>query len=230
MLFLIPTTLGNSRLENVLPTGNFDVIKKLKYFVVENLRSARRFLKSIDKEINIDDLTFFELNQHTDLQTVSSFVKFLDSNDMGIISEAGCPCVADPGAVVVALAQEKGIIVVPLVGPSSILLSLMASGFNGQGFAFSGYLPIDKNARIQRLKTLENKVLTENQTQIFIETPYRNNQLFEDIVQNLKPTTKLCIASEITTANEFIKSSFISDWKKVKIDLHKKTVIFLIGK
>ena len=148
---------------------------------------------------------------------------------MGLISEAGCPCTADPGAVVVAEAHKKGIKTVPLVGPSSILLSLMASGFNGQNFAFNGYLPNEKKARIQKLKALENRVLSESQTQIFIETPYRNNQLVQGIIENLKPQTKLCIACELTTANEFVKTCNLCDRQKNKIDFNKKPAIFLIA-
>ena len=230
-LYLIPTTLGETYLNAVLPVGNLQIINNLKYFIVENLRSARRFLKQVNREINIDELTFFELNEHTDLLDLQPFIKpILNGNDVGILSEAGCPCTADPGAAVVEIAHKAGIKIVPLAGPSSILLSLMASGFNGQNFAFNGYLPIDKKARINKLKALENRVLTENQTQIFIETPYRNNQLLQDIIENLKPQTKLCIACELTTANEFIKASQISEWKKNKFDFNKKPAIFLIGK
>jgi len=230
-LYLIPTTLGETDLNSVLPFGNLQIINNLKYFIVENLRSARRFLKQVNREINIDELTFFELNEHTNLLDLQQFIApLLNGNDVGVLSEAGCPCTADPGAAVVEIAHKKGIKVVSLVGPSSILLSLMASGFNGQNFAFNGYLPIDKKARINKLKALENRVLTENQTQIFIETPYRNNQLLQDIIENLKPQTKLCIACELTTANEFIKTSQLSDWKKNKADFNKKPAIFLIGK
>ena len=229
-LYLIPTTLGETDLNSVLPVGNFQIINNLKYFIVENLRSARRFLKQVNREINIDELTFFELNEHTNPLDLQQFITpLLNGNNVGILSEAGCPCTADPGSVVVELAHKKGIKIVPLVGPSSILLSLMASGFNGQNFAFNGYLPIDKKARINKLKILENRALTENQTQIFIETPYRNNQLLQDIIENLKSQTKLCIACELTTSNEFIKTSQLSDWKKNKADFNKKPAIFLIS-
>ena len=229
-LYLIPTTLGETDLNSVLPFGNFQIINNLKYFIVEDLRSARRFLKRVNREIDIDELTFFELNKHTDLVDLQKFITpLLNGNDVGVISEAGCPCTADPGAIVVELAHKNGIKVVPLVGPSSILLSLMASGFNGQNFAFNGYLPIDKKARIHKLKMLENIALAENQTQIFIETPYRNNQLLQDIIENLKPQTKLCIACELTMANEFVKTLQLGDWKKNKADFNKKPAIFLIG-
>jgi 16S rRNA (cytidine1402-2'-O)-methyltransferase len=230
-LYLIPTTLGETEINSVLPLGNLHIISTLKYFVVENIRSARRFLKQIDSEINIGDLTFFELNEHTNLLYLQDFITpLLHNNDMGIISEAGCPCIADPGAKIVEAAHKNGIKIVPLVGPSSILLALMASGFNGQNFAFNGYLPIEKKARIQKLKALENRIFTENQTQIFIETPYRNNQLLQELIDNLKPQTKLCVAAELTTPNEFIKSLFTVDWKKYckNFDFNKKPAIFLI--
>jgi len=230
-LYLIPTTLGEGNIKDVLPDSNSFIISKLKYFIVENIRTARRFIKQVNREILIDDLHFFELNEHTDLLQVSEFIKPLfDGFDVGIISEAGCPVVADPGALVVELAQKAKIKVVPLVGPSSILLSLMASGFNGQNFAFNGYLPVDGKNRIKKLKSLENRVFNENQTQIFIETPYRNNQLLQDIIKTLKPHSKLCIAAELTTENELIKTLFISDWEKQKINLNKKPAIFLIYK
>ncbi|MDR0831219.1 MAG: SAM-dependent methyltransferase [Prevotellaceae bacterium] len=230
-LYLIPTTLGEGDLKNVLPDYNSAVVKGLRYFIVENLRTARRFIRQIDREIVIDDLHFSELNEHTDLLQTDEFLQpLLEGFDVGIISEAGCPCIADPGAAVVEAAQKNEIKVVPLVGPSSILLSLIASGFNGQNFAFNGYLPIDKKERTHKLKMLENRVLSENQTQIFIETPYRNNQLVQDIIGNLKPNTKLCVACLLTTENEFIKTLKVSDWKKISFDFHKKPSIFLIYK
>ena len=230
-LYLIPTTLSDSSLRQILPDGNADVIVRLKVFIVENVRTARRFLKQVDKDIVIDDLRFFELNQHTAPEQIGTYVEpLLQGSDVGIISEAGCPAIADPGADVVALAQQKGIKVVPLVGPSSILLSLMASGFNGQSFAFNGYLPIDKNARTQQLKLLEKRVYAEHQTQIFIETPYRNKQLIEELCKNLQPQTKLCIAGDITGANESIRTKTVAAWKKALPDIGKVPCIFLIYK
>ena len=164
-LYLIPTVLSDSPLDNVLPSNNADVIRKVKVFIVENIRTARRFLKQVDKSINIDELQFFELNQHTDLKQIGSYLDPIKAGkDIGIISEAGCPAIADPGADVVAIAQRRGIKVVPLVGPSSILMSLMASGFNGQSFAFQGYLPIEKADRSTRLKQLEKRIYSEHQT------------------------------------------------------------------
>ncbi len=231
-LYLIPTVLSDSApLAQVLPSGNATVVVRLKHFIVENVRTARRFLKQVDKSIDIDGLTFYELNQHTDLAQIGGYLQPLEQGeDIGIISEAGCPAIADPGADVVALAQRRGAKVVPLVGPSSILLSLMASGFNGQSFAFHGYLPIDKNERAQRLKLLERRIYAEHQTQIFIETPYRNRQMVEDLCKNLQPQTKLCIASDITGATESIRTHTIADWKKSLPDIGKVPCIFLIYK
>ena len=228
-LYLIPVTLGNSTIERVLPSENRNFILKIKHFIVEDVRSARRFLKKTDKEINIDELTFYELNQHTSSAEISTFLAPMKKGfDMGIISEAGCPAIADPGAEIVRLAQERGYRVIPLVGPSSILLSLMASGFNGQNFAFVGYLPIQSNERTKALKKLENRILAENQTQIFIETPYRNMKLLDDILRHCSPQTKLCIAADITLENEFIRTKSIRDWKKEKVDIDKRNCIFLL--
>lgn len=230
-LYLIPNLLGESTPERVLPAFNTKIINNIRYYIVENIRTTRRFLKKIDKSIDIDRLTFFELNQHTDPQIIGSYIEpLLHGEDMGIVSEAGCPAVADPGALVVELAQQKNIQVVPMVGPSSILLALMASGFNGQSFSFEGYLPIDNDKRIKRLKVLENRIYTENQTQIFIETPYRNNKIVQDFIAHCRPSTKLCIASEITTDNEFIKTKPLGRWKNTCPDLSKKPTIFLLYK
>ena len=233
-IYLIPTHLSNAPLSNVLPDYNFKIIKQIKYFIVENIRTARRFLKQVDRTINIDELTFFELNEHTDKTLLISYIEPIkNNNDIGIISEAGCPAIADPGADIVSIAQEKNIKVVPLVGPSSILLSLMASGFNGQSFAFNGYLPIDKNERINTLKRFEKKIFSESQTQIFIETPYRNVQLVEDICKTLSENIKLCIVVDITSDSEIIKTKTIRQWKST-IDsigtIHKKPTIFLLYK
>lgn len=230
-LYLIPTTLGETNLEKILPVGNSEIVLSIRFFIVENIRTARRFLKKIDSQINIDALTFFELNQHTKSEEISQFLNPLkDGNDMGIISEAGCPAIADPGADLVALAQAQGFKVMPLVGPSSILLSLMASGFNGQSFAFVGYLPVQQLDRIKALKRMENRIYSENQTQIFIETPYRNMKMLEDILATCQPNTKLCIAADITLETEFIKTKPVSAWKSQKPDLNKKPCIFLIYK
>ena len=229
ILYLIPNTLGQSNIDNVLPSYNISVAKNLRHFIVENVRSARRFLKMLDRDIVIDDLSFYELNRHTPPDRIAELLlPIYKGHSMGIISEAGCPAIADPGADVVAIAQRKNIRVVPLVGASSIILSLMASGFNGQSFAFVGYLPIDKKARIQRLKQLESRASSERQTQIFIETPYRNNQLVQDMVATLKPDTLLCIASELTADTESVKTLPIAEWAKQQIDINKRNTIFLI--
>ena len=229
ILYLIPNTLGQNNIDNVLPSYNISVAKNLRHFIVENVRSARRFLKMLDRDIVIDDLSFYELNRHTPPDRIAELLlPIYEGHSMGIISEAGCPAIADPGADVVSIAQRKNIRVVPLVGASSIILSLMASGFNGQSFALVGYLPIDKKARIQRLKQLESRASSERQTQIFIETPYRNNQLVQDMVATLKPDTLLCIASELTADTESVKTLPIAEWAKQQIDINKRNTIFLI--
>lgn len=231
ILYLIPTTMGNTPIDQVLPKYNTEIINSLSVFIVENLRSARRFLKKCNPEIDINSLTFYELNKHTLPKDVASFLNPIElGKSIGVISEAGCPAIADPGADVVAIAQKNNYKVVPLVGPSSILMSLMASGFNGQSFAFHGYLPIDKNERAKELKSLENKVYKENQTQIFIETPYRNNKMAADIIQHCKPQTKLCIAMNITCKDEFIATKKVGAWKGQLPNMHKKPCVFLIYK
>ncbi len=231
-LYLIPVTLGETSIEQVLPAYNHDIIVGIKHFIVENIRSARRFLKKVEKSIDIDELTFYELNRHTDRKFIGEYLEAIkQGKDVGIISEAGCPAIADPGADVVAIAQQRGIKVVPLVGPSSIIMSVMGSGFNGQSFAFNGYLPVEVPQRIKALKKLETKVLNDDQTQLFIETPYRNGKMFETIVNNLKPNTKLCVAAGITCPEEYIKTQTVAQWKKDKLpDLGKIPAIFLIGR
>ncbi len=231
-LYLIPVTLGETSIEQVLPSYNHDVIVGIKHFIVENIRSARRFLKKVEKSIDIDELTFYELNRHTDRKFIGQYLDALkEGKPVGIISEAGCPAIADPGADVVAIAQQRGFKVVPLVGPSSIIMSVMGSGFNGQSFAFNGYLPVEVPQRIKALKKLETKVWNDDQTQLFIETPYRNAKMFETIVNNLKPNTKLCVAAGITCPEEYIKTKTIAQWKKDKLpEMGKIPAIFLLGK
>ena len=191
-LYLLPVTLGDTPVEKVLPSYNREIILQIRHFIVEDVRSARRFLKKVDRDINIDELTFYPLNKHTSPEAISGYLKPLqEGNSMGVISEAGCPAVADPGADVVAIAQRKNLKVVPLVGPSSIILSVMGSGFNGQSFAFHGYLPIEPGERQKRLKELEQRVYSEHQTQLFIETPYRNNKMLEDILKACRPQQHL---------------------------------------
>lgn len=231
-LYLIPVTLGDTPINQVLPTYNHDIIINIKHFIVEDLRSARRFLKKVDRDINIDELTFYPIGKHASSDLFASYLKPLEEgNPIGVISEAGCPAIADPGADIVAIAQKKNLRVIPLVGPSSILMSIMASGFNGQSFAFNGYLPIDASDRARKLKSLEQRVYNEHQTQLFIETPYRNAKMFEEILQTCKPQTKLCIAAGITCKNEYIHTKTIQEWQKCKIpDLSKIPTIFLIYK
>lgn len=230
-LYLLPVTLGDTSVEKVLPSYNVEIIRGIRHFIVEDIRSARRFLKKVDHDIDIDSLTFYPLNKHTSPEDISGYLKpLLGGASMGVISEAGCPAVADPGADVVAIAQRKKMKVVPLVGPSSIILSVMASGFNGQSFAFHGYLPIEPGERSKKLKTLEQRIYTENQTQLFIETPYRNHKMIEDILHTCRPQTKLCIAANITCDDEYIQTRAIKDWKGNLPDLSKIPCIFLLYK
>ena len=221
-LYLLPVTLGDTPIETVLPSYNKEIILGISHFIVEDVRSARRFLKKVDREIDIDTLTFYPLNKHTSPEDISGY--------LGVISEAGCPAVADPGADVVAIAQRKNLKVVPLVGPSSIILSVMGSGFNGQSFAFHGYLPIEPGERAKKIRTLEQRVYAEHQTQLFIETPYRNNKMVEDILQNCRPQTKLCIAANITCEGEYIKTKTVKEWQGKVPDLSKIPCIFLLYK
>ncbi len=228
-LYLFPVALGDTPLQNVLPAYNIAIIPSIKYFIVENIRSARRFLKACDRSIDIDQLTFFTLNEHTDHATIPSMLEpMAQGHSMGIISEAGCPAIADPGADVVAIAQQRGYNIVPLVGPSSILLSLMASGFNGQSFAFNGYLPIDQNSRNAKLKEMERRIRRERQTQIFIETPYRNNKLIEELSRSLPGDVMLCVASDITGQKQSIITRRLSQWSKASYDYNKIPTIFLL--
>lgn len=230
-LYLLPVTLGDTPWQNVLPTYNRDIILRIRHFIVEDVRSARRFLKRVDRDIDIDALTFYPLNKHTTPEAVSGYLRPLEAGeDMGVISEAGCPAVADPGADVVAIAQKKNLHVVPLVGPSSIILSVMASGFNGQSFAFNGYLPIDPQARASRLRQLEQRAYAEGQTQLFIETPYRNNRLVEDILHTCRPATRLCIAANLTCEGEYVRTRTLKEWTGRVPDLSKIPCIFLIYK
>ncbi len=231
-LYLLPVTLGDTSIEKVLPAYNREVIVNIKHFIVEDVRSARRFLKKVDASICIDEpFTFYPLNKHTSPEAISGYLSPLaEGHSMGVISEAGCPAVADPGADVVAIAQRRGLKVVPLVGPSSIILSVMGAGFNGQSFAFHGYLPIEPAERMRRLKELEGRVYSENQTQLFIETPYRNHKMLEDILKTCRPHTKLCIAANITCEGEFIQTKTVKEWKGKLPELNKIPCIFLIYK
>ena len=231
-LYLIPTQLSDVELNRVLPAHNIEVVRGMRYFVVESLRSARRFLKKCDRDIDIDSLTFNELNEHTDLKDTAALEAMLApiarGEAVGVISDAGCPAVADPGADLVAIAQRRGYKVFPLVGPSSILMSLMASGFNGQRFAFEGYLPVDAQARQSRLKEMTRRIEREQQTQILIEAPYRNNQLIADLAQHLPGSLRLCVASDITGENQSIVTRSLAEWKQARYDYHKIPTIFLL--
>ncbi|NQU84609.1 MAG: SAM-dependent methyltransferase [Mariniphaga sp.] len=228
-LYLIPSLLSETDWNDVLPQKIKHVCSETKYFIVENIRTTRRFLKKLDKEINIDELIFFELNKRTTPEEIQkSLTPLIEGQNVGLVSEAGCPGIADPGAEIVKLAHQKDIQVVPMVGPSSILLALMASGMNGQNFAFVGYLPVKPNERVKRIKQLELKAKTEKQTQIFIETPYRNNQMTEDLLKSCNPSTLLCIACDLTSENEFISTKTIKEWKNKTPDLNKRPAIFML--
>ncbi|WP_167618916.1 SAM-dependent methyltransferase [Maribellus sediminis] len=229
-LYLVPNVLAEGDWQNVLPASVFPVLTETRYFIVENIRTARRFMKQVNREIDIDACTFYEINKRTDQKDLPRFLKPLEEgHDIAVISEAGCPGVADPGADVVRIAHQKGYKVVPIVGPSSILLALMASGLNGQNFAFRGYLPVKPNERSRELANLEKKINTSRQTQIFIETPYRNNQLVEDILKTCSPATLLCIAANVTGDDEFIQTKTVQQWKGKVPNLHKVPTIFLLG-
>ena len=228
-LYLFPVPLSTGGADMVLPDYNIKLVSRVKHFIVENTRSARRFLKLCDRSIDIDSLTFVELNRHTNSADIPAMLDPLARGEaVGVISEAGCPAIADPGADVVAIAQRRGFKVVPLVGPSSILMSLMASGFNGQSFAFNGYLPIDKDSRAKTLKTMQQRIVHERQTQIFIETPYRNNKLIAELACTLPGNMLMCVASDITGERQSIITRSCAEWKRAKYDYDKIPAIFLL--
>lgn len=230
-LFLIPNLLGDTPWQRVLPAEVPEEVASLSFFIVENVRNARRFLKKLVPEADIGALRFYELNQHTPDHEKAGFLKPLsEGNNMGLISEAGCPGVADPGAEIVRMAHLQNIRVIPLVGPSSLLLALMASGLNGQNFAFSGYLPVKSAERIRRIQEIERIAVAGNQTQIFIETPYRNNALLRDLVRICHPSTLLCVAAGITTGVEKIQTKTVSEWRRNLPELDKIPAIFLLGR
>jgi 16S rRNA (cytidine1402-2'-O)-methyltransferase len=230
-LYLIPTTLGDNDPLEVLPITVKQIIKELDTFIVENEKTARQFIKKITPDKSQPSLKIFLLNKFTDTTELPTFLSpCLKGINVGLLSEAGCPGIADPGADIVKIAHENNIKVVPLVGPSSILLALMSSGMNGQSFAFNGYLPIDRGERKNEIKRLERLSYEHNQSQIFIETPYRNNKMLEDLTSFLENNTHICIACDITLATEFIKTQTANQWKKNKVDLHKRPTIFIIHK
>jgi len=228
-IYLIPTLIAENTFNEVLPRKTLELCNRINYYLVENARSARRFLKKLGIHQPIDSLAIETIDKHKDSSSIEKLIQpILDGVDCGIMSEAGCPGIADPGAKVVALAHKLGIKVVPMVGPSSILLAQMASGLNGQNFAFIGYLPIDKTARITTIKKIEITSKKSGQTQIFMETPYRNQGLLNDLINTCHPETYICIACEITGADEYIKTRRVKDWKKHKINIHKKPSLFLL--
>jgi len=227
-LYLIPNTLGESEINLVIPAFNLEIINTINHYIVEDVRTARRFLAKCRIKTKIDDLQFYLLNKHTKAEEINNFL--LPANQghsIGVISEAGCPAVADPGAEVVRLAHERNIEIIPLIGPSSILLALMASGLNGQRFTFNGYLPIKEDERNQQLKKDESKSKLEGTTQIYIETPYRNMHLLKSMIDCLSPNTRLCVATDLTLKTQQIKSTTIKNWKNTTIDINKKPSIFL---
>jgi 16S rRNA (cytidine1402-2'-O)-methyltransferase len=227
-IYLIPVTLGGDDFSEVIPAKVLSITRLLRYFIVEDIRSARRFLRHIDKEFPINDTVFYELNEHSvDNEIVNFLVPVLEGNDIGIMSEAGLPCIADPGAKIVSLAHRKKIRVVPLSGPSSIILALISSGLNGQSFTFNGYLPVKPAEKAARLRDLQKKA-HEGYAQIFMETPYRSQKMLESILNTCEDETRLCIAADITLASESIITLKIAEWKKNIPSLDDKRVIFIL--
>jgi len=228
-IYLLPNTLGDGNPGDVIPQRSYTVINEIDHFIVENEKNARRFLIKLGIKKPIDALQFFLLNKHTDKKQLQAYLKVvMQGNNAGVISDAGMPGVADPGAALVSVAHKNNIQVVPLVGPSSVFLSLMASGMNGQHFTFNGYLPIKGNERVQYLRKLEKRSFTEGSTQIFMETPYRNTQIIESIIKTCKPETMLCIAANLTLPDEYICTMSIREWRKNLPDLHKKPAMYLL--
>ncbi len=230
-LYLIPTKLGESDYTSIFPELNKKIILSLKSFIIEDLRSARRFLKSLKYPGNFDDVQFHTLNEHTEEKNTYEYLETIfKGKDLGLLSDAGMPCIADPGNIIVQRAHQENIRVIPLIGPSSIFLALAASGFNGQQFCFHGYLPIRENEKIKKLKELEKSCIQENQTQIFIETPYRNQAIFETITKVCDANTKVCIACDLTLENEYIKTKTVFEWKKQNPPIQKRPVVFLLSR
>ena len=230
-LYLIPTPLGENEPLEVLPLSVKKIIEQVDIYIVENEKTARRFIKKIKPSKKQSKLQIYHLNKFTDPNEIPSFLdSCLQGENVGLLSEAGCPAVADPGADVVKIAHSKNIQVVPLVGPSSIIMAIMSSGMNGQSFAFNGYLPIDKDERKKELKRLEQISFNQNQSQAFIETPYRNNKMLEDICASLNENTLVCMACDITLPSEYIKTKAVKDWKKNSVDFHKRPTLFIIHK
>jgi 16S rRNA (cytidine1402-2'-O)-methyltransferase len=230
-LYLLPNMISEGNWTDSIPQGTQLQVMHIRHFIVEDLRTARRYLRKIGFETDFNEVQFQLLNKHQPEKFLNEYIApLLNGFDMAIMSESGLPCIADPGNLVVNLAHEKQIRVIPLVGPSSIFMALMSSGFNGQNFAFVGYLPIENHEKNKALKNLERKIVTENQTQIFIETPYRNQKLFESLLNFPNSTLKLCIAKDINGPSEWIKTMYLADWKSQKIELGKQNCIFLLYK
>lgn len=228
-IYLIPTQIAPGDVSETLPPYNTQIINQIKHFIVENERTARRQLIVMGIETAIDELRFYTLNKHTSIEEMTSFLNKINEGPIGLLSEAGLPAIADPGSEIVKLAHQKGIRVIPLVGPSSLFLALMASGMNGQQFCFHGYLPVKKPDLAKTLKELERKANLQNETQIFIEAPYRNNQLLQQLVSICLPTTRICIAANIASADEMIQTKTAAQWSKSMPNLHKQPVVFLMG-
>lgn len=230
-LYLIPTTIGDNLPLEVLPISVKLIVEKIKIYIVENEKNARRSIKLLCPNKSQKDLIFYTINKYTDSNELPGYLNdCAKGEDIGVMSDAGCPAIADPGSEIVKIAHQKNIRIIPLVGPSSILMAMMSSGLNGQNFAFNGYLPIDKTEKKKRIKLLERTSFEKKQAQIFIETPYRNEKMLADLCQILHPETQLCVASNISTSQEYIKSQIVALWKKSKIELHKKPTIFIIQK
>lgn len=231
ILYLIPSPLGDNAPMEVLPLTVRKVIENIDHFIVENEKDARRFIKRICPKKDQGGLHLYPLNKFTPIEEILTYLEpTIEGISMGVISDAGCPGIADPGAEIVKMAHRKNVTVQPLVGPSSILLALMSSGLNGQNFAFNGYLPIDKLKRKKEIKSLEKKSFDYNQSQLFIETPYRNDQLFSDLLKTLDRNTEICIACDLSLPTEYIKTHTVKEWEKLKISLHKRPAIFIISK
>lgn len=231
ILYLIPSPLGDNAPMEVLPLTVRKVIENIDHFIVENEKDARRFIKRICPKKDQGGLHLYPLNKFTPIEEILTYLEpIIEGISMGVISDAGCPGIADPGAEIVKMAHRKNVTVQPLVGPSSILLALMSSGLNGQNFAFNGYLPIDKLKRKKEIKSLEKKSFDYNQSQLFIETPYRNDQLFSDLLKTLDRNTEICIACDLSLPTEYIKTHTVKEWEKLKISLHKRPAIFIISK
>lgn len=231
-LILFPVPIGAEEMGHSLPARNLELLAQCRTFIVEEVRTARRFLKRAGYPFPIDDTVFLELNEHTSHDAIGSYLDAIDRGEnIGLLSEAGLPCVADPGAIITKVAQRRGIEVVPLVGPSSLMLALMASGLNGQRFAFCGYLPVDRSARAAAIRRLEERVQHTRETQIFIEAPYRNNQMLEALSATLHPQTLVCVACDLTLPTQYIRTMSCAKWKteRSNIDLHKRNTVFLVG-